>query len=525
MKFLPFVVLAFSSFSSSVAVEEDKGRNLRRNHRRNALAVEHNIAQSRIVGGTTAQIDEFPFFVNWGGCGASLIGKEWVLTAAHCDVISYTWLKVNQSRELGSAGRGVTKYIDKRIPHPQYESRTVRNDFMLMKLTSALTDAAIPPIDLNSNNNVPSNNQDLKVIGFGRLEDGGRSADDLQEVTVQYITTNECNDSDSYDGDVDKTMMCAGVDGGGKDSCQGDSGGPLFMETNGKFTQVGIVSWGVGCAEENYPGVYARISDAFDWIKDTVCNDSSTQYPPEFCNGNGGGGGSTPAPPTRPPTRLPTNPPTSPPTRPPTSPPTTGSNPTSPTPPTNNNNGIGGTGSSMTGTGSVQVRLVMTYDEYPDENSWEFLQDDEVVASGSGNNALAESTVTYEYNINPGSTTFRIFDTQNDGICCSFGLGSYEIYEDDSKLTDSNGEFSGEEITRFTIIGSNNNPPPPTPSPVSSTNSCGDAPNTQFLVDSDVGNQDCDWLQTNMGNFGYLCKFLDVAWKCKKTCDVCRYFE
>lgn len=75
MKFLPFVVLAFSSFSSSVAVEEDKGRNLRRNHRRNALAVEHNIAQSRIVGGTTAQIDEFPFFVNWGGCGASLIGK------------------------------------------------------------------------------------------------------------------------------------------------------------------------------------------------------------------------------------------------------------------------------------------------------------------------------------------------------------------------------------------------------------------------------------------------------------------
>src|SRR5262249_22043177 len=63
-------------------------------------------------------------------------------------------------------------------------------------------------------------------------------------------------------------QICAGLEEGGKDSCQGDSGGPLIMnDANGCPWQVGIVSWGEGCAERKAYGVYTRISHYADWIQ------------------------------------------------------------------------------------------------------------------------------------------------------------------------------------------------------------------------------------------------------------------
>jgi trypsin len=85
-------------------------------------------------------------------------------------------------------------------------------------------------------------------------------------VDVYIIPREECNKAYAAYGGITDNMICAGVPGGGKDACQGDSGGPLVF---GRFL-VGIVSWGVGCALPNYPGVYSNIDTLKSFITDNT---------------------------------------------------------------------------------------------------------------------------------------------------------------------------------------------------------------------------------------------------------------
>lgn len=91
--------------------------------------------------------------------------------------------------------------------------------------------------------------------------------------------------------------------GRGQDSCQGDAGGPIIRPgvsaTNDEV--VGIVSFRVGCAEPSFPGIYSRISSAYEWIDSTVCELSSFGCLPNYLR---------PPPPTEAPTKVPTYSPT-----------------------------------------------------------------------------------------------------------------------------------------------------------------------------------------------------------------------
>ena len=88
-------------------------------------------------------------------------------------------------------------------------------------------------------------------------------------VRVPAVTNSACKSA--YGGSITDSMLCAGLTGiGGKDACQGDSGGPYVCNDNGNAVIAGVVSWGIGCALPNYPGVYARVTTVLDWVKNNM---------------------------------------------------------------------------------------------------------------------------------------------------------------------------------------------------------------------------------------------------------------
>jgi len=103
-----------------------------------------------------------------------------------------------------------------------------------------------------------------RVLGWGAIRENGPSSDQLLRVDVPIISNAEC--SRNYGGGITGNMICAGYEQGGKDSCQGDSGGPLVITHDGQYYQAGVVSFGNGCAQAGYPGVYARVEKYIDWI-------------------------------------------------------------------------------------------------------------------------------------------------------------------------------------------------------------------------------------------------------------------
>uniref|UniRef100_A0A3B3D656 Prostasin-like n=1 Tax=Oryzias melastigma TaxID=30732 RepID=A0A3B3D656_ORYME len=235
-------------------------------------------AESRIVGGQAAAAGSWPWQarlqipVNGGTarCGGSLINNQWILSAAHCfSSTSTTGVVVNLGEtQINNSPNSVSRSVSQIIVHPNYNSQSQENDVSLLKLSSSVTfNNYISPICLAAAGSDFPGGTTAWVTGFGTLTEGGSVASTLQEVSVPIVSNSQC--SASYSS-LTSNMICAGLTDGGKDSCQGDSGGPLVSKNDTRWVQAGVVSFGEGCAQANFPGVYARVSQYQSWISSQV---------------------------------------------------------------------------------------------------------------------------------------------------------------------------------------------------------------------------------------------------------------
>lgn len=228
-----------------------------------------------IVGGEQASPGEVPFMVSLqsGGrhfCGASLIKKNWALTAGHCVRGQSTrgLTVVIGAYSLGQRVQAETFPVEKVVVHPGYNGNTI-NDFALLKIGGQSRGQVV---ELNRTQlNVPTQGAPLvaTAAGFGYIKQNGWNVEKtLRKVNLPLVSQQECNRA--YNGKITDQMICAGKPQGGIDTCQGDSGGPLFLkrsQSQGGALLIGVVSWGEGCARPNKYGVYARVSSAISWIQ------------------------------------------------------------------------------------------------------------------------------------------------------------------------------------------------------------------------------------------------------------------
>jgi len=245
------------------------------------IFADESLFSTRVVGGSDATEgnQDWIVYVQAGNflCGGSLIDADTIMTAAHClhdannnpidaSDVTVTVGEYNTRDSSPASATISTIYI-----HEDYNPTTdvSSNDIALMRLTSSATN--ITPIDrANSTTTTAAvaGGDAVTILGWGSTiaQTAGETAttqlaDILQEASVPLRTDAQC--ASSYGSTyVSSTMVCAGENTGGIDSCQGDSGGPLILNNE----QVGIVSFGSGCAQAGFPGVYVRVATYASWI-------------------------------------------------------------------------------------------------------------------------------------------------------------------------------------------------------------------------------------------------------------------
>ncbi|XP_036414698.1 LOW QUALITY PROTEIN: trypsin-2-like [Colossoma macropomum] len=226
------------------------------------------LEDDKIVGGYECKAHSQPWQVSLNAgyhfCGGSLVNENWVVSAAHC-------YKSRIEVRLGEHNIQVTENTEQFIPsalvirNPNYDSWTIDNDIMLIKLSRPATlNEYVQPVALPKDC-APAGTM-CTVSGWGNTMSSTADRNKLQCLEIPILSEKDCQNS--YPGMITNSMFCAGYLEGGKDSCQGDSGGPVVCNNQLQ----GVVSWGYGCAEKDHPGVYAKVCKFIPWLQQTMAS-------------------------------------------------------------------------------------------------------------------------------------------------------------------------------------------------------------------------------------------------------------
>jgi len=261
------------------------------------------IDDSKIINGEIAFPGEFPSIVALAFavddftlnerqfCAGSVIAPRWVLTAAHC-VVAENGAPL--PAEIIRAVSGVTNLengddatetvVTNVIVHPnygtipdpdiQFSNLALKNDIALLELATEIENAAVS--SLFSGDVEALTDGAIDIVGWGTtafdLEEFASSEPSAQllQASLPLVPFEVCNSPELYDGALSSTEFCAAIPEGGTDTCQGDSGGPVYFSGSDEQVQLGIVSWGVGCAIPGVPGVYTDVAEFMPWLDQFV---------------------------------------------------------------------------------------------------------------------------------------------------------------------------------------------------------------------------------------------------------------
>lgn len=200
-------------------------------------------------------------------CGGTIVASGVLLTSAHCVYNVATNLYVNRSQYVLPASEQ-SMLVTGVVVHPNFDASTTENDIALVWYRE--TEPEVPTVTLAQ---TPPTQGIFSAFGWGSLANlGNVQPAALQKTELKFVDRSPC--AKQLKVPLFDSQICAisPTEGAGHDTCTGDSGGPLMSGSTHNFTQVGIVSWGYGCAQAGKPGVYTNVAHFLPWIRKTIEN-------------------------------------------------------------------------------------------------------------------------------------------------------------------------------------------------------------------------------------------------------------